>query len=77
MAVAVVGVETFLVPGAKHTDEMVMQVDLALLAAGRVDEGDYVVVVAGTPPGVVGTTNSVRVHKMGDSINRRTGETRG
>ncbi|MCH8626793.1 pyruvate kinase [Arsenicicoccus piscis] len=71
------GVETFLVPGAKHTDEMVMQVDLALLAAGRVDEGDYVVVVAGTPPGVVGTTNSVRVHKMGDSINRRTGETRG
>ncbi len=69
------GVETFLVPDASHTDEMVMQVDLALLAAGRVEEGDYVVIVAGTPPGVQGSTNSVRVHRMGDSINHRMGRT--
>ena len=64
------GVETFLVDDARHTDEMAMQVDEVLLAAGRVKEGDTVVIVAGSPPGIPGSTNALRVHRIGDAINR-------
>jgi pyruvate kinase len=60
------GVETFLVPYADHTDEMVRQVDAALLQLGRCAPGDLVVIAAGSPPGVPGTTNSLRLHRMGD-----------
>ena len=59
------GVETFLVPGVLHTDDMVVQVDRALLEIGRVTYGDRVVIVAGVPPGIPGTTNGMRVHLMG------------
>ncbi len=59
------GVETFLAPSVNHTDDMVQQVDTALLANGRVRHGERVVIVAGVPPGVPGTTNGMRVHKIG------------
>jgi pyruvate kinase len=61
------GVETFLVPQVEHTDDMVRQVDRALLEIGRATYGDRVVIVAGVPPGVPGTTNGMRVHKMGSA----------
>jgi pyruvate kinase len=61
------GVETFLVPQVEHTDDMVAQVDKALLDIGRATYGDRVVIVAGVPPGVPGTTNGLRVHKMGSA----------
>lgn len=63
------GVETFLVPEVRHTDEMVMQVDRALLEAARCGEGEEVVIVAGAPPGIPGSTNALRIHRMGDAIN--------
>jgi pyruvate kinase len=63
------GVETFLVPSVEHTDQMVMQVDRSLLAIGRVAEGQQVVIVAGSPPGIPGSTNAMRIHRMGDAIN--------
>jgi pyruvate kinase len=59
------GTETFIVPRASHTDEMVMQADKALLEMGRGKKGDYIVIVAGTPPGTAGSTNTLRVHKLG------------
>lgn len=59
------GVETFLVPPVRHTDEMVRQVDAALLAIDRLKRGDLVVIVAGSPPGQAGTTNAMRVHRIG------------
>jgi pyruvate kinase len=59
------GVETFLVPSVRHTDDMVVQVDKALLDIGRVTYGDRVVIVAGVPPGIPGTTNGMRVHLIG------------
>jgi pyruvate kinase len=62
------GVETFLVPLVEHTDEMVMQVDKALLDIGRCERGDLVVIVAGSPPGIPGSTNALRIHRMGDAI---------
>jgi pyruvate kinase len=63
------GVETFQGAEVEHTDEMVRQVDEALLAIGRVKEGDLVVIIAGSPPGIPGSTNALRIHRMGDAIN--------
>ncbi len=64
------GVETFLGEPVEHTDEMVRQVDEALLKIGRVVEGDLVVLIAGSPPGIPGSTNALRIHRMGDAINQ-------
>ena len=64
------GVETFLGEFVEHTDEMVYQVDEALLRIGRVSEGDLVVIIAGSPPGIPGSTNALRIHRMGDAINQ-------
>jgi pyruvate kinase len=61
------GVETFLTDYVKHTDDMVKQVDHVLLETGRALEGDEVVIVAGSPPGIVGSTNAMRVHRIGDA----------
>jgi pyruvate kinase len=63
------GIETFRTAEVEHTDEMVRQVDEALIHIGRVDEGDLVVIIAGSPPGIPGSTNALRVHRMGDAIN--------
>ncbi|NYI06500.1 pyruvate kinase [Allostreptomyces psammosilenae] len=60
------GVETFVVPFVQHTDDMIDQVDAALSATKQVKQGDTVIVTAGSPPGVKGTTNMVRVHHIGE-----------
>jgi pyruvate kinase len=62
------GVETFLVPEVRHTDEMVRQVDQAMLSLGRMVEGEYVTIVAGSPPGTPGSTNALRVWRLGDPL---------
>src|SRR5690242_17356492 len=62
------GVETFKTEKVEHTDEMVRQVDEQLLEIGRVEEGDLVVIIAGSPPGIPGSTNALRIHRMGDAI---------
>ncbi|RJK93725.1 pyruvate kinase [Vallicoccus soli] len=62
------GMESFLVPMVEHTDDMVRQVDKALLDLGRCSVGDLVVIVAGSPPGIPGSTNALRVHRMGDAV---------
>ncbi|MER6912859.1 pyruvate kinase [Streptomyces sp. NPDC000594] len=61
------GVETFLGPRVESTDAMVAQVDEELLRIGRCRRGDLVVITAGSPPGVAGSTNLVRVHRIGES----------
>ena len=65
------GVETYLVPNVKHTDDMALQVDQALLEAHRCPAGALVVIAAGSPPGVKGTTNALRVHIVGDAAERQ------
>jgi pyruvate kinase len=59
------GVETFLVPMVSHTDDMIRQVDKALTDSGRIETGERVVIVAGSPPGIAGHTNMVRVRRIG------------
>jgi pyruvate kinase len=61
------GVETFLEPAPADTDEMTARVDRAMLELGRADPGDAVVVVAGTPPGTEASTNTLRVHSLGQA----------
>ncbi|MEU0253173.1 pyruvate kinase [Streptomyces sp. NPDC006184] len=60
------GAETFLGPHVESTDAMVEQVDELLLKYGRCRKGDVVVITAGSPPGVSGSTNLVRVHHIGE-----------
>ena len=62
------GVEPIVIPPAKHTDEMVKQIDSALLDSGRASIGEYIVIVAGSPPGIPGSTNAMRVHRIGDAV---------
>ena len=59
------GSETFHAATVKHTDEMVATVDRHLTTNKLAKYGELVVVVAGVPPGVTGTTNGMRVHKVG------------
>ncbi len=62
------GVETFLVPAVQHTDEMVRQVDTAMLELGRMERGELVTIVAGSPPMTSGATNALRVWRLGDPL---------
>jgi pyruvate kinase len=61
------GAETFVVDRVESTDEMVRQVDRALLALDRYQPGDLVVIVAGSPPHTIGSTNLVHVHRIGEN----------
>ena len=60
------GTETFLVDHVATTDEMIGQVDHAMLSMKRYSRGDLVIIVAGSPPGTVGSTNLIHVHRIGE-----------
>jgi pyruvate kinase len=60
------GTATHIVPKVDSTDQMIQQVDHAMLEMGKYQKGDLVVIVAGSPPGTVGTTNLIRVHRLGE-----------
>ena len=60
------GVNTRLVDRVEHTDEMIAQVDDILIGEALVPKGEKVIVVSGMPPSIVGSTNDIRVHTVGD-----------
>lgn len=62
------GVESFVVERVTHTDQMVAQVDEVLVATGKAAVGEPVIIISGSPPGIPGTTNDIRVHKVGDVL---------
>jgi pyruvate kinase len=64
------GIEAFLFPVVTHTDEMVQQVERAMIDLGRMQVGDRITVVAGSPPSTSGSTNAMRVHTLGDALGR-------
>jgi pyruvate kinase len=61
------GITSFLVDRVLHTDEMYRQVDELLISEGLAEVGDKVVVISGSPPGIPGSTNDIRVHVLGDA----------
>jgi pyruvate kinase len=63
------GVTPLITPMVKHTDEMVLQADKMLIEGKRAEIGELVMIVAGSPPGIPGSTNAMRVHKVGDAVN--------
>ncbi|MDU0478004.1 pyruvate kinase [Staphylococcus chromogenes] len=63
------GVETFLCPTVHSTDDMMLEVDKALIGLDDYQENDMMVVVAGTPPGISGNTNTIHVHMLGEDVN--------
>ncbi len=62
------GVQSTLVEHVAHTDLMFIQVDEFFLGKGLAKEGDKVVVISGSPPGIIGGTNDIRVHRIGDAV---------
>jgi pyruvate kinase len=60
------GTESFRVPAVETTDEMMRMVDIQLRRLPGFVDGDVVIVVAGSPPNTVGSTNMIRVHAMGE-----------
>jgi pyruvate kinase len=61
------GVQSFLVENVTHTDAMFEQVDDILLGNALALSGEKVIVIAGSPPGIAGSTNDLRVHRVGDA----------
>ena len=65
------GAETFLSPEVKSTDDMMEAIDEALLGMDKYEEGDMIVVIAGTPPGISGNTNMIQVHQLGLAVQQK------
>jgi pyruvate kinase len=65
------GITSYLVDPVTHTDEMFAEVDESLLTEGLAKKGDKVVVISGSPPGVAGSTNDLRVHIVGTEALKR------
>jgi pyruvate kinase len=64
---AIYGVHPVPSPGVNSFDEMVRMAELKLLAGGWSHIGDSVLVVAGSPFGVAGSTNLIKLHRVGDA----------
>ncbi len=62
------GVYPVVVERSSNTDEAIRNSIEAAGASGLVSNGDYVVITAGIPMGVSGTTNMMKVHIMGDPV---------
>ena len=62
------GVTPILMPYAGSTDELVELAMSTAKKAGLVRSGDLVVITAGVPVGVSGTTNMIQVHMVGGGL---------
>jgi pyruvate kinase len=63
------GIQSSLVDTVTYTDEYFRQVDDALVGEGLATYGEKVVVISGSPPGLPGTTNDMRVYTVGHAHN--------
>ncbi|HKT56927.1 MAG TPA: pyruvate kinase [Microbacterium sp.] len=62
------GIHSTFAEHVPHTDRMFIQVDDYLMSHDLADVGDKVVVISGSPPGIIGSTNDVRIHRVGDAV---------
>lgn len=60
------GVRAVIAPDRSSTDEMLQQVDFMLMQNGCLKTGNTVVFVAGQPIGRPGTTNLMKLHRVGE-----------
>jgi len=59
------GVTPVLAPDVSSTDEMLAQMERVLVEGGHVQKGQLVVFLAGQPVGRPGTTNLMKLHRIG------------
>jgi pyruvate kinase len=59
------GVTPILAPDVSSTDEMLTQMDRVLVQGGHLQQGELVVFLAGQPVGRPGTTNLMKLHRVG------------
>jgi pyruvate kinase len=59
------GVTAILAPHVETTDEMLGQMDRLLTEGGHLKSGEPVVFMAGQPVGRPGTTNLMKLHRLG------------
>ena len=64
----VFGVQAIIAPQTTSTDEMMSQMDRMLIERGHVKPRDSVVFVAGQPIGRPGTTNMMKLHRVGEIV---------
>jgi pyruvate kinase len=67
------GVVPILGTSTKNTDEMVNTAVTSAVSSGVIKDGDLVVITAGVPVGMSGTTNMIRVHVVGNILMKGTG----
>jgi pyruvate kinase len=67
------GVQPILGVTTKNSDEMVQNATIKSVEQGLIKEGDLVVITAGVPAGMSGTTNMIRVHVVGNILLRGVG----
>jgi pyruvate kinase len=60
------GVTSRLIRKVETTDEMVEEIETTLLGDGTVRAGDVLVIISGSPMWVTGTTNLMKVHRVGE-----------
>ena len=62
------GVTPLFMDYAHNTDEMIDKAVATTKAAGFIHDGDLVVITAGVPVGISGTTNMIKAHLVGDAL---------
>ncbi|QNO15654.1 pyruvate kinase [Alkalicella caledoniensis] len=67
------GVFPILGDQTENTDDMFQEAITKSLQAGYIREGDLVIITAGVPVGLAGTTNLLKVHIVGDVLVKGTG----
>lgn len=67
------GVNPLLIDETKGTDELVAEAVAKALSADYIHSGDLVVITAGVPVGVPGSTNLIKVQVVGQVLRRGTG----
>jgi pyruvate kinase len=60
------GVSSRLIRKVETTDEMIEEVEATLLSDGSAHPGDVLVVISGSPMWVAGTTNLLKLHRVGE-----------
>lgn len=60
------GVSSRLIRKVETTDELIEAVEATLLGDGSVAPGDTIVIISGSPMWVTGTTNLIKLHRIGE-----------
>jgi pyruvate kinase len=61
------GLQSICLEEVTNTDEMILQVEQAVVKRRFVERGDLVVIIAGLPLPITGVTNLIKVHRIGES----------